>query len=250
MTLRVLLVDDEPPARARLRALLADEQEVEIVGEAGNGEEAIRLIAERRPDLVFLDVEMPAPDGLEVLRAVRDEWLPAVIFTTAHAQHAVEAFAADAVDYLLKPYSPERLAAAVARARARLAAARPAGGAGDAVSAALAARAGRVERFLVKTGDRYLVVRAEDILWVEAAANYVVLHTAEGRPVLRRPISALEAELDPARFFRASRSALVRLDEIKEVRGAAAGEHLVVLRDGTRIPLTRGLRELQERLAG
>ncbi len=245
MKFSALIVDDEPPARARVRALLAAEPDITPAGEAGDGESAIRLVGELRPDLLFLDVEMPPPHGLDVLRAVRAEWLPVVIFTTAHAAHAVEAFEAAALDYLLKPYSAERFARAVARARERLRA-RPAGD--DVLAGALAARAAPLERFLAKTGDRHVVVRADDIRWVEAAANYVILHTAEGRPILRRTLSALEAELDPAKFFRAGRSTLVRLDEIREIRPGAEGDHVIVLRDGARLPLTRGLRELQDRL--
>lgn len=250
MKIRTLIVDDEPPARNRLRRLLTPEPDLEIVGEAGNGDDAIQLIGELRPALLFLDVQMPAPDGLAVLRAVRDEWLPCTIFTTAHAEHAVAAFELHALDYLLKPYTPERLASAVVRARQHLGAA---GGAGsdarvNALLTELTPAAAPAERLLVKNNSRYLVVRTADIQWVEAAANYVVLHTAAGNHVLRRSITALEAELDPRHFFRISRFALVRLDLIREVEAAAAGEHLVVLQTGARLTLTRGLRELQEKL--
>lgn len=251
MKIRALIADDEPLARARVRTLASREADIELVGEAGDGETALRLIGELRPDLLFLDIEMPPPSGLDVLRAARDIWLPRVIFTTAHAKHAVDAFEADALDYLLKPYSADRFAAAVARARERLSALRASeekAEAGDPLAAALDRRPAPVTRLLVKTGERYVVVRADDIRWIEAAANYVVLHTPDGNSVLRRTLAALEAELDPAKFFRASRSAIVRLDEVREIRQAEAGEHVVILRDGSRVPLTRGLRELQERL--
>lgn len=251
--IRTLIVDDEAPARARLRRLLASEPDIEIVGEAVNGEDAIRLIGELRPALLFLDVQMPAPDGLGVLRAVRDEWLPCTIFTTAYAEHAVAAFELNALDYLLKPFAPERFLAALDRARARLGAA--AGGealGNDARVAALvddpALRQQPVERFLVKHNERYLVVRAADILWVEAAANYVILHTPTTKPILRKSLSAIETELDPQRFFRVNRSAIVNLSLIREVGVAAAGEHTVTLQGGVQLPLTRGLRELQDRL--
>lgn len=247
--IRTLVVDDEPPARSKLRNLLAAEKDVEIVAEAGNGDDAIRLIGERRPDLLFLDVQMPEPDGIAVLRAVRDEWLPCTIFTTAHAEHAVEAFALHALDYLLKPYSRARFAEALARARAAIA--QRAGLGDERVSAALAEPAissGPTERFLVKANNRYLVVRATDIAWVEAAANYAILHTPSGNHLLRRSLTALEAELDPRRFFRTSRSTLVNLDRVQEIQLLAAGEHIIVLQDGTHVPLTRGLREFQERL--
>jgi two-component system LytT family response regulator len=249
MKLRVLIVDDEPPARAKLRRWIAAEADLEIVGEAGNGDDAIRLVGEFRPDLLFLDVQMPGTDGLAVLRALRDAWLPCTVFTTAHAEHAVEAFALHALDYLLKPFSHERFLVALGRARERIA---QTAGRGDERVAALlrspALPSGPVERFLVKTGERYIVVRAADILWVEAAANYVVLHAAGGNHVLRRTLAALETELDPRRFFRVSRSAIVHLDQVREVLVAGGGDHILLLQGGPRVPLTRGLRELQDRL--
>ena len=249
MKIRTLIVDDEPPARAKLRNLLAVEKDLELCGEAGNGDDAIRLIGELRPALLFLDVSMPAPDGLAVLRAVRDEWLPVTIFTTAHAAHAVEAFELHALDYLLKPFSRARFAAALERARAELA--RSSSEAEERVGALLrdpVASAGPVERFLVKTNERYHVVRASDITWIEAAANYVVLHAGATRHVLRRTLAVLESELDARRFFRVSRSAIVQLDHVREVEWVSPGEHVLHLEGGARVALTRGLRELQERL--
>jgi two-component system LytT family response regulator len=247
-SIRTLIVDDEPPARSKLRNLLAAESDIDLCGEAGNGDDALRLIGEQQPDLLFLDVQMPAPDGLAVLRAVRDEWLPCTIFTTAHAGHAVEAFALHALDYLLKPYSRERFAAALDRARLSLAQRRPPFVNG--VNALLSdPKLGLrpVERFLVKTNERYIVVRTADIIWVEAAANYVVLHTSAGNHILRRSLTAIEGELDARRFFRTSRSILVSFDHVRELQLVSAGEYMVLLHDGTRVPMTRGLREFQER---
>lgn len=247
--IRTLIVDDEPPARTKLRNLLATEHDIELIGEAGNGEDAIRLIGETRPDLLFLDIQMPRPDGIAVLRAVRDEWLPCTIFTTAHAEHAVEAFALHALDYLLKPYSRERLVDALNRARTAIAS--RAGEKDGRLAAALnepSIASSPVERFLVKTNERYFVVRAQDITWIEAAANYVVLHTPAGNHVLRRSLTQIEGELDGRRFFRTSRSTLVNLDRVREVQLLGGGEHVIFLQDGTRVPLTRGLREFQERL--
>ena len=253
MNLRTLIVDDEAPARGRLRRLLGSHADVEIVGEAADGTEAIRSIGELRPALLFLDVQMPAPDGLGVLRAVRDEWLPCTIFTTAYAEHAVAAFELHAIDYLLKPYSRERFESALDRARQYLRGAEGAGRSDERVAALLSdpvMPAAPVERFLVRTNDRYVVVRAADIEWVEAAANYIVLHTPGGNHVLRRTLGAIEADLDPKRFFRVSRSAIINLGSMQEVQPMAAGEHVVILRGGARVTLTRGLRELQERLRG
>jgi two-component system, LytTR family, response regulator len=247
-TIRTLLVDDEPPARDRLRRLLKKHKDIEIVGEAADGEAAICAIAEHRPDLLFLDIQMPAPDGLAVLRAVRDDWLPCTIFTTAHAQHAVTAFELHALDYLLKPYTTDRFNAALDRARARFAAGSD--GPDERVTALVAANEPRIaiERFLVKNGERYTIVRTRDILWAEAAGNYMVLHTTNGNHVLRRTVNALESELDPKHFFRTSRSAIVHLDQVAEIEHAEAGEFVLRLRDNTRVPLTRGLREIQQRL--
>lgn len=246
----VLIVDDEGPARARLRRMLAGEADFEIIGEAANGDEAIRAIGEHRPALLFLDVQMPTADGLTVLRAVRDEWLPCTIFTTAHAEHAVAAFELHALDYLLKPFSRERFAAALERARKQLNA--QASPASDPRVAALVddktAASGPAERFLVRTNERYIVVRAAEIEWVEAAANYVVLHTATGNHVLRRTLASLETELDAQDFFRVNRSSLARLSAVREVQTLTAGEHVVYLASGAKLTLTRGLRELQERL--
>lgn len=249
--IRTLIVDDEPPARAKVRHLLATENDIDVVGEAGNGDDAIRLIGELKPDLLFLDIQMPATDGISVLRAVKDEWLPCTIFTTAYAEHAVEAFALHALDYLLKPYSRERFADALARARKVLASAALSEQGDPRVSAALneaPVKSNPLERFLVKTNDRYLVVRTSEVTWIEAASNYVILHTASGNHVLRRSLAVLEGELDPKQFFRSSRSAIVNLDFVREVQPMAAGEHVIVLRDGKSVPLTRGLREFQERL--
>jgi two-component system LytT family response regulator len=243
--LRILIADDEPPALARLRGLLSAETGVELVGEARDGTEAIRLIGELHPDLVFLDIEMPAPNGLDVLRAVRDEWLPLAIFLTAHREHALDAFSLEAFDYLLKPCPPARLSDTLNRARARLAT--RAAGPADADTPPPAAT-GPLERFLVKNGERYHVVRADEIEWVEAAANYAILHTSSGNHILRRTLTALDAELDPRRFFRTSRSHIVNLDRVREVQLAAPEEHIVIVHSGARVPLTRSLREFQQRL--
>lgn len=247
--IRTLIVDDEPPARSKLRTLLAAENDIEICGEAGDGETALRLIARLRPDLLFLDVQMPAPDGLAVVRALPREARPCTIFTTAHADHAVEAFTLHALDYLLKPYTRERFATAMARARQQIALREHPStrSPSSLVAEPPLVAAAPVERFLVRTSNRYIVVRSEDIAWIESAANYVVLHSAGENHVLRRSLAAIESELDPRRFFRASRSAIVRFDAVRELQSVGPGEYAIVLRDGTRVPLTRGLREFQER---
>lgn len=252
MNIRTLIVDDEAPARARIRRMLAEERDIEIVGEAANGDDAIRSIGELRPQLLFLDVQMPAPDGIAVLRAVRDEWLPCTVFTTAFAEHAVTAFELHALDYLLKPYSRERFANALERAREHIKASATAPERDIRVAALIDDKkiAGQpVERFLVRNNERYVVVRTCDIESVEAAANYVVLHTRDGNHILRRTLSTLETELDPNQFFRLNRSCIVRLSAIREIQTLTAGEFVVFLQSGAKFTLTRGLRELQDRLS-
>ena len=251
MNLRTLIVDDETPARARVRRLLDDEEDIEIVGEAANGDDAIRAIGELRPQLLFLDVQMPAPDGIAVLRAVRDVWLPCTIFTTAYAEHAVTAFELHAIDYLLKPYSRERFASAVDRVRNQLQTASAAPKNDPRVAELIADKkiaSQPIERFLVRDNERYVVVRVSDIESIEAAANYVILHTHGGNHILRRTLSALEAEIDPQQFFRLNRSCIVKLAAIREVQTLSAGEFVVFLQSGAKFTLTRGLRELQDRL--
>lgn len=262
MMIRTLIVDDEAPARGRLQRLLSTEADIEIVGEAVNGADAVERIGELRPMLLFLDVQMPAIDGLGVLRAVRDTWMPCTIFTTAFSEHALAAFDLHAIDYLLKPYSRARFSEALDHARRYLHGhpspspatspeASPEPEADPRIQALLSdgsLASAPSERFLVRNNERYTVVRAADIEWVEAAANYVVLHTPTGNHVLRRSLGAIEAELDPKRFFRSSRSAIVALRAVQEVQALTAGDHIIQLASGARVPLTRGLRELQEKL--
>jgi two-component system LytT family response regulator len=266
--MRVLIVDDEPPARARLRAmleLLPDADALEIVGEAEDGEAALDAVARERPDLVFLDVQMPGLDGFGVVRALASDealrealggTLPLVVFATAFDQHAVRAFEVHAVDYLVKPFDARRLATAVGRARERLAARRgaaPAAGALPpqlaALLAALPAGAPRphLMRLAVRVGERVYWVRTADIDWVEADGNYLRLHTGTGTPqakahLIRKPLSALAEELDPAQFARIHRSALVNVDRIRELRALSDGEYQVLLVDGTKLKLSRTYR--------
>lgn len=247
--MKTLIVDDEKPARDRLRMMLGKEPDIEIVGEATNGNDAIAATGELRPDLLFLDVQMPGRTGIEVLRALSPEAVPITVFTTAYDTYAVDAFSVRALDYLLKPFTPDRLHEAIERAREVLRQRDPAGG--DPRIADLLKSfppRGGLERILVKLNERYVVVRTEEIEWVEAAANYVVLHTRAGNHVLRKALSTLETELSNQQFFRVSRSAIVNLAFVSEIQFVSSGEHVVVLRTGARVSLTRSLRELQERL--
>lgn len=252
MKIRTLIVDDEPLARERVRAMTRDEADIEVVGECSDGNAAVSGIKKLSPDLLFLDVQMPGLGGFEVLRAIGKERMPVVIFVTAYDQHALKAFEAHALDYLLKPFKQARFAEAVQRARTELAN-RQAGamsqGLRELLGRAKPARA-FVTRLAVKTGERTVFVKMEQVDYAESAGNYVVLHVGKENHVVRETLAALEARLDPHKFVRVSRSALVNVEQIKELQPLFKGEHVVVLQSGKQLSLTRGVRELQDLLTG
>jgi two-component system LytT family response regulator len=242
--LRVLLVDDEELARRVLREYLSRIPDVEIVGECANGYEAVRAVSESKPDLLFLDVQMPKLDGFEVLELLdRDV---AVVFVTAFDEHAIRAFEVHAVDYLLKPVSEERLSRALARVRER--------GLGNGVSAARLASDAKpdapkpADRLLVRDGTRVHVIQAEQLDYAVARDDYVELH-AGGRDYLKhQTLNDLEAQLDPARFVRTHRSYLVNVERIAKIEPYAKDSRIAVLQDGTQIPLSRaGYARIRER---
>lgn len=248
--IRALIVDDEPLARRGIRQLLEREPDVTVVGEARNGREALRALRTLDPELVFLDVQMPEVDGFGVLRAVGPERMPPVIFVTAYDAFAVRAFDAHAIDYLVKPLREARFAEAVQRVRERLRSA-------DAVTlsrqlsallattadARLAPQATTGRRIVVPTSTGELVLEAEEIDWIEADDYYAAVHTRGRRHLIRESLSSLETRLDAARFVRVHRSAIVNLDRVREYRADAPGECAVLLRDGTRIAVSRRRRE-------
>jgi two-component system, LytTR family, response regulator len=249
--IRAIIVDDEPLARDGVRLHLADAPDVEVVGEAGSGEEAIDLIETLRPDLVFLDVQMPGVDGFGVLEALGAGQMPVTIFATAYDQFAVKAFEAHAVDYLLKPYDAERFHKALDRAREQLRARRRSSEDErlGSLLQELQARSRFSERIIVRAGGRIVILRAAEIDWVEAASNYVRLHVGSKEYLLRETMTALEAKLDPAEFVRIHRSTIVRVDRIRELEPLFQGDYVVILSDGTRLSSSRGYRErLQELL--
>ena len=243
--LRILIVDDEPLARERLRALLQAEAGAQIIGECGSGPEAVAAIRSERPDAVFLDLQMPGCDGLQVVAQLPPEARPAIVFVTAHEQFAVDAFAVQAVDYLLKPFDRTRFQQAFQRVQEHWRA-RQAGRLGaqlESFLAANAAQAGRApERITVKSDGRLVFVKPEDVIWVEAADNYVVLHLRDDRLMLRETLSSLEERLGTTHFARVNRSAIVHLDQIKELQPTFHGDYVVILRNGTKLPLSRSLR--------
>jgi len=249
--LRVLIVDDEPLARERIRALLRSEDGVTVVGEAGHGAEAALLVEEQRPDLVFLDVQMPEVDGFGFLELLGPDRVPAVVFVTAFDQYALRAFEVHALDYLLKPFDRERFQQALGRARDAIAGreTREVNRRIGAMLSELAPERRWAGRLLVKTNGKTLLLRTEEVDWIEAAANYVKLHRGREVHLLRETMSALEGRLDPSRFVRIHRSTIVNLDRVAHLEPWFHGDYVVKLADGTSLTLSRTYREkVEERL--
>jgi two-component system, LytTR family, response regulator len=221
--MKALIVDDERLARAELRRLLAAHPEVEIVGEAQNGEEALALIGGLAPALLFLDIQMPGVGGFDLLERLDD--MPQVIFTTAYDQYAIQAFEVSALDYLLKPIAPARLAAALAKVRPPREDARPA--------------TRRLERVFVRDGERCWIVNLPEIFLLESEGNYTRVCFAAERPLIRRSLNVMEEQLDPALFFRANRQQIVNLKWIEKVDLSIAGGLTVTLRGGRTIEMSR-----------
>ena len=260
--IRTLIVDDEPLARERVRSMMSADGDLEVIGEARDGAEAVDAILSQAPDLVFLDVQMPKLDGFEVINSVGADRMPAVVFVTAFDQHALRAFEVQAMDYLLKPFDQDRFHGALRRVRHQMDAAEngelgkrllalvrdlksdlP----GEGVVAAPLDR--KSDRMVVKSGGRLFFLRADEIDWVEAAGNYVRLHVGAESHLLRETMNAIEARLHPDTFFRIHRSRIVNIERIKELQPWFNGEYVVILRNGTKLTLSRGYREkLQDRL--
>ena len=242
--IRALIVDDEPLARRRIRRMLAHHADVEIIGDSANGRDAILLIRDQAPDLVFLDVLMPEMDGFAVLEALSAEAMPLIIFVTAYDQYALRAFEVYALDYLLKPFDRQRFDKALQRAKARLANERS-----DINQRALAlleelrAQTSHVERMVIKSGGRAFFLKTDEIDWVEAEGKYVRLHVGKESYLVREAISGLEAQLDPKKFLRIHRSTIVNIDRVRELQPWFHNEYRVILRDGTELMLSRSCRK-------
>lgn len=257
---RALVVDDEPAAREAVVALLADFAAIEVAPEAGSGDEAVAAARRVRPDLLFLDVQMPGRDGFGVLDALGADVPRAVVFVTAFDEHALRAFEVHALDYVVKPFGRPRFAAAVRRALARLeadaalslqrtlaAAARSSGGAPpEGELSPPAAGDAPATRLALRLGSRTVLLPVDELDWVEADGDYVRLHAGEAAHFVAGRLSALEERLDPARFLRIHRSLIVRLDRVRELRRDADGGGCVVLHDGVRLRVARGRREALE----
>jgi two-component system LytT family response regulator len=244
-----IIADDEPLARERVCSFLKDEPDVEIVAECADGAQALKETQKRQPDLLFLDVQMPRLNGFEVLEALWPGSIPVVIFTTAHDQHAIRAFEFNALDYLLKPFTEARFKASLQRARVQLEkSSRQTDPQMKALLSQLHAPASGGGRIFVRSSERILFLKPEEIVRVEAAGNYVVLHSGKEQHIIRETISAMEARLAPAGFMRISRSVVVNLACIREIQPAGSGRYSLLLKNGTRLDMTCSLGELQARI--
>lgn len=244
MKIKTVLVDDEPLARQRIKELIAAHEDFEIVGEFASGTETKNALAKLSPDLLLLDVQMPRMTGLKLAQLLADAPLPLVVFVTAHDSFAVEAFDTRAVDYLLKPVRPERLARALDRVRDQLAAMR------ETLPEKISAPGTKpvLSRLMAKSGDRVVFIKAEQMDWIESAGNYVIVHAGTERHIIRETMATLESELPPKDFVRLNRSLIVNVKAIVELKSQGAGEYYALLKDNKRANVTVGLRELETRL--
>jgi two-component system LytT family response regulator len=243
--IRALVVDDEPLARDGVKLHLASEADVVVAGEAADGRKAAAMITSLKPELVFLDVQMPILDGFQVVEAVAATYLPTIVFVTAYDQYAIKAFEIHAIDYLLKPFTPERFAMAMLKAREEIAA-RGSHDSRRRLLQLIAERAGsaaHLQRFVIKSGEGYRLVPAADVASFEAQGNYVRLRTGSGQHLLRITMAELEKRLDPKRFARIHRSTMVNIDRIKEITPAWHGDFEVLLNDGQKLRLSRNFRD-------
>jgi two-component system LytT family response regulator len=250
--IRTLIADDEAPARARIRQLLKEEPDFEIVAECSNGRQTVDLIQREKPDLLFLDVQMPRLTGLDVCAAAKAAGrpMPLVVFVTAYDAYALKAFELHATDYLLKPFDRARFKQTLDHARERLRRSRD-----RATEARLTAlledlRSGgaKSERLVFKQNGRVVFIRAETIDWIEADGNYVRLHAGPDSHYFRETLAGLEAQLPPARFMRISRFSIVNLDRIKELQPLFYGDYVVILQNGSRLNMSRNYRNRVEAL--
>jgi len=244
--IRALVVDDEPLARERVLTLLQQEADVEVVGECSDGGQAVNAIQQHSPDLVFLDVQMPELDGFGVIDTIGVGQMPHVVFVTAYDEHALRAFEVRALDYLLKPFTPERFSAVMDRARQELARESDSNAhltkLAELVAAAAANRPRFLQRVLVHHANKAFLLPVDRIDRVEADRNYVRLHSGEVTFTLRGSISAISERLDPEKFLRINRSEIVRLDAVKELQPWFHGDYRVVMRDGTTLMWSRRYR--------
>ncbi|MDQ3797859.1 MAG: LytTR family DNA-binding domain-containing protein [Acidobacteriota bacterium] len=264
--IRALIVDDESLAREALRVMLGDDPEMEVIAECRNGKEAVTVIREQFPDIVFLDIQMPETDGFQVVEEVGVERMPVTVFVTAYDKHALRAFEAHALDYLLKPFDHDRFDAALRRAKTFVRQ-QKLGEASETLLAVLddlksrtgespaqrdnikpdtAAHREPIERVVVKSAGRIYFLKVEEIDWIEGAGDYLSLHTGSGAHLIRETMSSFHAKLDSRKFLRIHRSTIVNIDRVKDIRPLFKGEYVITLTGGKRLKSSRGYRrELQ-----
>src|SRR5256714_11732212 len=250
--IRVVIADDEVLARKFIRRMLKQDPEVELVAECANGAEAVAMIRKEKPDLVFLDVQMPEMNGFSVLDAVKLDHLPEIIFTTAYEAYAIRAFELHALDYLLKPFDQVRFKAALRYAKERIDSQQNEEKHLQIGTLLESIRAQRqyLDRVIIRSDGRITFLHTREIDWLEADDKYVHLHTGKGTRMVRQTLSAMESQLDPKKFLRVHRSAIVNLDRIKELQPLFNGEHSLVLEDGTRLTLSRKYKDKLFELLG
>jgi len=250
MKIRALIVDDERPARELISTLLRTEPDVEVIGESGNGADAVAAIQRSAPDLVFLDIQMPGLDGFGVVAALSPQQMPLLVFVTAYDKHAVRAFELHALDYLLKPFEYDRLHESVQRARLSL----QKNSSEDyrdrvvALLEDLRSKSQSWDRLVIRESGRVIFVKPDEIDWIDAQGNYLRLHVGKTCYLLRETLGTAEARLAPKKFLRVSRSTLVNLERIKEWQPLFHGDSVVILNDSTRLTVSRVYREKFDRL--
>jgi two-component system, LytTR family, response regulator len=250
--IRLLIVDDEPLARAGVRRLLEHDDVIQVIGECEDGAQAVVAILDQQPDAVLLDIKMPEMNGLDVVRTIGVERMPLTVFITAYDEHALRAFELHAVDYLLKPFNDERFAQTIQRIKSEIhtrAAARLSEKLLNVLQDTQPKGGRYLNRIVVRTDGRTLLLKTVDVEWIEAADYYARIHSGSKAYLLRETMNELEAKLDPEVFFRVHRSAIVNLEKVKEIQPYTRGEHVVIMNGGAKVRLSRGRREkLEERL--
>ena len=254
---RALIVDDEPLARRTIRDLLADDPDVEIIGECGGGLEAVSFVDRQPPDLLFLDIQMPGLNGFETLARIPPGRIPAIIFVTAYDQYALQAFEVHALDYLLKPFNDKRFAEALRQAKVHVEL-KDVNKISQSLLSLLGAQVGSepsrasrksfLNRFMIKAGGRVVFIKTAEVDWIAADDYFIKLHVGAKSHLLRMSMKELEEKLDPQTFLRIHRSTIVNFDRVKELQQTPNGEYVVVLKDGTELKLSRGRREHLEQL--
>ena len=243
--IKALIADDEALARRFIRRMLRDDRDVEIVGECSDGKQAVAIIRKQNPDVVFLDVQMPEMDGFAVLESIGTDRLPEIIFATAYEQYAIRAFELHALDYLLKPFDQARFKDAIKHAKERFRSDRRNEGRLQ-ISALLESIRNKrqyLDRLMIKAAGRITFLSIDEINWIQADDKYVHLHAGKISPMVRQTLSAMETQLDPKKFRRIHRSAIVNVGRIKELQPLFSGEHSILLEDGTKLTLSRNYRD-------